>query len=71
VSTGSGTVVADGGIGTIDCQGTTSERRITLHVDMENPQARVQYRGAVRAGTFSYLCGGHNQVLVDPEMARF
>ncbi len=70
VSTGNGFVGADGSIPTIDCQGSTTDRRVTLNVYTLNEKAIVRYQNNERAGGAATSCGGPTNVYLDPEMAH-
>ncbi len=70
ISNGSGFVASDGSVPLIDCQGATSERRVTIAVHTLNEKAIVHYRESPHAGSLTKLCGGHDDLQVDPEMAH-
>jgi hypothetical protein len=71
VGAGAGQVGSDGGVGVIDCQGPTSDRRISFTVYTLNAKANVRWGGL---GELAYsqtmACGGHTDVPLQPEMAH-
>lgn len=60
----------DGTIPTIDCQGPTDDRQISLSVYTLNEKAIVRYGNDSKAGGVTVLCGGPTNVYVEPEMAH-
>jgi hypothetical protein len=71
VASGSGSVAADGGVGMIDCKGPTDDRRISFTVYALNDKAQVKW-GSLGDLVYSQVmaCGGHTDVMVQPEMAH-
>lgn len=71
VGTGGGQVWADGGVGVIDCQGPTSDRRISFTVYTLNAKANAKWGGfGELAYSQTMACGGHTDVPLQPEMAH-
>lgn len=71
VANSSGYTALDGTLGTIDCAGPTSERRITLQIFAVNEKADVKYNSSNAIGApWAGSCGGHNEYRVEPKMAH-
>ncbi|HLM68547.1 MAG TPA: hypothetical protein VK358_13505, partial [Longimicrobium sp.] len=72
VATGNGSTGPNGSIGTIDCQGTSSERRISVQVYTiaEYVNVKRYSQNSDLAGTYSGTCGGHNGISSDALMSH-
>jgi hypothetical protein len=72
VATGNGFTGSDGRIGSIDCQGTTGERQISVQVYTLAAYVNVKRnsQGNELAGTYSGSCGGHNGITANALMSH-
>lgn len=72
VASGNGFTGSNGSIGTIDCQGTTSERRISVQVYTLAQYVNVKRhsQNSELAGTYSGSCGGNTGITANAFMSH-
>jgi hypothetical protein len=70
VSSGTAMTDASGGMPLLQCQGTTSERNVSVSVYTRNERVSVTYGRGALAGTYTAPCGGTGEVRLDPLMAH-
>lgn len=72
IATGNGFTGSNGSIGIIDCQGTTSERRISVqvHTLAEYVNVKRYSQGSELAGSYSGSCGGNIGITANAFMSH-